>query len=383
MGQKLLPLESLRGLAALSVAVYHIEVTSLITDSSFVRHSYWLVDFFFILSGFVIAYTYLDRMKSWSDISQFQMRRFWRLYPLHLATLLLFLGIEFARFGATFFLGVKSNIEAFSQNDWTAFLSNLFLLQSFYPDHPSFNYPSWSISTEFYTYFVFACVIFAGRRHYILASVLIVITAYLSQTIMAAYIADSGYETTQLRFLRCLLGFFLGVILFSIYKANKGQRACPEFVWLAFLVATIILIANSDHVPRPLIYAAFAGLILSVLTVRPTAFTVRIISAPFLVYLGTISYSLYMLHAGLWWVNNQIFRFVLKIPTIDVLGRGEIYQLPTGWGEISVIVSLVVLLGISHFTYHMIESRFRNGIRPFSAGSAQSKRPRSGSRSIS
>ncbi len=374
MVQKLLPLESLRGVAALSVAVYHIEISTSITNSLFIRHANWFVDFFFILSGFVIAYSYLDRLNCIQKIIQFQKRRFWRLYPLHLVTLVAFLGIELVRVGALKFFSVNSNIVPFEQNNLQAFASNLFLLQSFYPSNPSFNYPSWSISTEFYTYLVFAIVIYTARKYFVLASVLIVVIAYSCHVFILAYLDQIGHETSQFRFLRCLIGFFLGVLLFSVYDKFKTQRSCPEFVWLAFLALTVVCIAFSDSIPKPLIYFAFSGLILSVLYVRASAVSISLISTPALVHLGTISYSIYMLHAAVWWTFNQALRFGLKVPTVDMPGRGEIYQMEPGWGIVYLVFCVVLLLGVSQLSYHHIEKRFKNGIHRNSLVPIQQKK---------
>ena len=58
-------------------------------------HGGWLyVDFFFVLSGFVQAFTYADRIEGFADLLRFIVRRFGRLAPVHLAAFLLLLGFE-------------------------------------------------------------------------------------------------------------------------------------------------------------------------------------------------------------------------------------------------------------------------------------------------
>ena len=60
--KKILYLESLRGIAAISVALHHFSINSILQNNYYVKNSYLMVDFFFVLSGFVIAYNYMDKL---------------------------------------------------------------------------------------------------------------------------------------------------------------------------------------------------------------------------------------------------------------------------------------------------------------------------------
>ena len=137
MKTKLLFLESLRGIAALSVAIFHIKdvSTSPITDNLFIENSDTMVDFFFVLSGFVIAYSYLDRITNIKSLINFKIKRFLRLYPLHFITLLGFLVIEIAKYILETYSGIPSNVDPFSTNNFYSFVSNLFLFHSFNLSH--------------------------------------------------------------------------------------------------------------------------------------------------------------------------------------------------------------------------------------------------------
>ena len=72
---KLLPLESLRGIAAISVALYHFNTGSHF-NNAFVSNAWLMVDFFFVLSGFVIALNYIDNIKSAKNYLRFKRRDF-------------------------------------------------------------------------------------------------------------------------------------------------------------------------------------------------------------------------------------------------------------------------------------------------------------------
>ncbi len=149
-------LDSVRGVAALCVVFYHMAWTSPIEPLHFVRNSYLMVDLFFVLSGFVIFYAYGERLKTGTQFWQFMWLRFWRLYPLHFALLIVWLGIECIKALLQWRVGHVSVNPAFSSNNLGSFLANLFLVQSLHLfKNSTYNYPAWSISVEFYTYVVF------------------------------------------------------------------------------------------------------------------------------------------------------------------------------------------------------------------------------------
>ena len=98
---KFLFLESLRGIGAIFVSLYHLKLygySGPLTQNPLTQSAWFFVDFFFVLSGFVIAYSYLGKLNTFSDIIFFQKKRFFRLYPLHFIMLILFLILECFKF---------------------------------------------------------------------------------------------------------------------------------------------------------------------------------------------------------------------------------------------------------------------------------------------
>ena len=81
-------LDSWRGVAALLVAVFHLNILSAIYSLDFIRNSYLFVDFFFVLSGFVITHNYANRLGTLEGVGTFALRRLGRLWPLHVVVLL-------------------------------------------------------------------------------------------------------------------------------------------------------------------------------------------------------------------------------------------------------------------------------------------------------
>lgn len=352
---KILPLESLRGLAALSVVIYHSGGTSILFDNAFFRHAYLMVDFFFVLSGYVIALNYFDRINGIASLVAFQTKRFWRLYPLHLATLLCYLGIETAKYVFEQKTGIVANNPAFSINDGWAFVANLLLAHAFLVPEPSFNIPSWSISAEFYTYLIFAVVLLARRR-----AVLVVAVAALMFLVAIGFNGGKVAEDFSFTMARCVLAFFTGACIhLSLRRWTIELPALAQPLSLLAAGAAIVLLAGtSGEWLLPLLFALVV-LAFSSGGERPVA---RVLSAAPLVYLGTISYSIYMTHSIVWWASDQFMRFVLHLPTRVTESGAVVLAHPQGADILIVGLQLALTIAVSHLTYVLIEKRFRHGI---------------------
>ena len=162
--QKIEVLESLRGIAATCVALYHFPASNYITDIAFIKNSDLMVDLFFVISGFVIALNYSDKIIDRQSLIAFQKRRFWRLYPLHFATLMVFIGFELIRFLAAMFAPSIQASRAFENSDPFHLLLHTLLLHGVGTEKLTFNYPSWSISSEFIIYFIFGLLLLIAKN---------------------------------------------------------------------------------------------------------------------------------------------------------------------------------------------------------------------------
>ena len=142
---RLRSLDLLRGISATIVLFWHYGVYFRGRPGSYFFSAFYgngqaVVDVFFVISGFILQHVYGDRLRSWSDFNNFIVRRLARLYPLHLATLivvaLLFFGL-FLESGVYGFVYLK--------NDWRHFVMNVFFMQYVgFQDGFSFNGPSWT-----------------------------------------------------------------------------------------------------------------------------------------------------------------------------------------------------------------------------------------------
>ena len=147
-------LDALRGLAACLVVLHHSPFCYGEQPVSLVANSYLFVDFFFLLSGFVMCHAYGQRILSGMSMRDYVVLRLGRLYPLHLFMLLAtvaYTGLKAALFAYGF-----GNEQDFSHNHGFSFITNVLLVHSLgLHEELTWNTPSWSISVEFYTYLVF------------------------------------------------------------------------------------------------------------------------------------------------------------------------------------------------------------------------------------
>jgi hypothetical protein len=87
-------LDGWRGICALLVALYHLRLDGYVYDVPAVRNAYLFVDFFFVLSGFVISHAYLSNVDNLNNILVLIIRRLGRLWPLHMVALMAFLVVQ-------------------------------------------------------------------------------------------------------------------------------------------------------------------------------------------------------------------------------------------------------------------------------------------------
>ncbi len=159
------------------------------------------VDFFFVLSGFVIAYAYLDSLGTPRATRTFVIRRIGRVWPLHVVLLAVFVAIEAAR--AIVGLARSSPGPFFVENKApVTILFDTLLIQALGFTRPTYwNTPAWSISTEFWTYLVFALLCFGGRRLVAAVGAVLIIGGL----VVVGALSPTAMDTTfEFGFPRCL-----------------------------------------------------------------------------------------------------------------------------------------------------------------------------------
>lgn len=348
MNNKINSLETLRGLAALIVAMYHFPSTSFL----FVEGGYLGVYFFFSLSGFVIALNYFHVINSYKSLVKFQVKRFFRIYPVHIFVLFLVLGIQVLKLITLKFFNLSTDKEAFTPEYWytlTDFVNHIFLVQAVTNNgySLSWNSAAWTISTEFYSYLIFGLITLCVRNNrliFIIISLLFIYFFNIINSITEIYINHL--------FLGCLKFFLTGCIFFFIYEKIKFRLNDIFFIILVSLLFYIYL----EYFKLGNIL--FCTIILLVAILKEGSFINRFLNFYPFVYFGTISYSFYMIHQSVLYLYIQSLKFIFKVPflyTGDVASNtGNAYY------DTFITISYIIISGIlASFMYKYIEDKLR------------------------
>jgi len=279
-------LDFYRFVAALGVFIFHLKLIDTGISPAW-NGSYGLfVDMFFILSGFVISYSYPSDARGMRAYSRFMIRRIARIYPLHLLSLLIFVVL----------IGV--GLERTARSTPLDFLYNILLLQAWgVTDHLSFNSPSWSISAEFFCYLIFPLLMLFARKLHPLALAAIVAALYL---VLAhghlpiwqerSQMYGANYDYGMLRALPSFLNGILLAILFRLSQPYRQKRVV--FAGIA-MFGISVLVLNVFAKPDLAILLFSCAILLT--AVGESAFA-EFPGARLLGRLGNTSYAIYMLH---------------------------------------------------------------------------------------
>ncbi|WFU25728.1 acyltransferase [Bradyrhizobium sp. CB1717] len=372
-------LDSWRGICACMVALFHFDVISHLSFMPLTRHGYLFVDFFFVLSGFVIASNYRSRLAEGFGAGRFIALRLGRIYPLHLVTLLLFIPIDAAKDGI-------------GPNLLQAVVTNVLLLQGLGVNPQNWlNFASWSISAEFAAYVIFAAVV--GRIGTGVWPWLLPIVA--GPVVLATISPDGMNATYDYGIVRCLYGFALGVVCFDLrerFPVLRRRLAPSVETWLEagsfMLVVFYVSVAGSSvilQVASPLVFS-----LVVLVFAREAGAVSRRLTVPSMLLIGTLTYSIYMLHP----LVRAVVRAILMV--IERLSHTELfvsYALSAGheptkvvsvsgslWlGDLLQIAMLLLTVLLSVATYRFVEEPGRNWVRRLTdrrkAGAVRSAQP--------
>lgn len=337
-------LDGLRGLFALFVVLFHFNKHNaplFIVDNFFVRESYIFVDFFFILSGYVITLTYNERLNTSADFFTFLKKRFIRLYPLLLFSTLMYWGFVHPHFN--------------NQNIWLA-LDTLLLTNAtpFLSSGIGMNYPTWSISSEMISYLLFglsSIIAMQKRRPLLLAFLTIVSFIFLASQ-------QNYFQTGSFGFVRGLACFNLGYFIYLM--TAKNIQLSNQTEWFVFIgIMALMYFHYTASIENPigiillqfLIPIAFATSIF--VLIKTNGLLSQLLQTKPFLFLGKISYSVYLNHAFV------IGFFIPKLFKWIQCTNGETKKV------ISIGILLIILVFYSWGTQHFIETKLGKKIAAY------------------
>lgn len=356
-------LDGLRGIAAVLVVFYHLQVSNHFTHNLFFRNGYLAVDLFFVLSGFVISSSYSHRINSVIDAMRFIGLRFFRVYPMHLATLLVLLGLEVLKlYSQNSGMITASDRAAFTGvNSWGAFFANLGLVQGLgIFDYLTWNAPSWSISCEFAVYLVFALATAGGLfRSKIL--ILLLSLAGLGGFCLVAFTHGDLNSTYDLGIVRCLAGFFIGASIFQTTQHRRFPKLSQSSISSGQIILLFVSCLIAGTISDAKIVAIVPVFVSWVLLLQSdTGVLARVLMTPAVQYLGRISYSVYLVHYVFLYVEAIVLKRIFGIPSLlDATMHVPVFQTDRWTGDFILAGSLVGVVVISGLTFRLIETPSR------------------------
>jgi peptidoglycan/LPS O-acetylase OafA/YrhL len=296
-------LDGLRGVAALSVVIFHfMEIVFSDYSKNFIGHGFLAVDFFFCLSGFVIAYAYDARIGE-MGVWEFFKSRMIRLHPLVvLGSVLGLLTFLFDPFGGH--PGLYS----------AGKLALIFLASAFLVPYPvmqdrafnlfSFNAPAWSLFWEYVANIFYAFILCKISRRWLLvltvaAAILLCFVCYRTGNLMGGWSGGTFWDGGA----RISYSFLAGML---IYRSNWIIKNRLGFIGLAVLLifAFIMPFSKWNWLTEPAVVLLYFPLLIALGAGANLSDGLKKLC----VFSGKISYPLYMTHyAALWMFGNYYF----------------------------------------------------------------------------
>lgn len=292
-------LDGLRGIAAIAVALYHY-------DRAIMPHGYLAVDFFFVLSGFVLIEAYRERFEKGLGAMRFMALRFFRLYPLYL----LGSAIAVVRVGQIYW---RHGLEALSLPQFLASLPvNLLLLPSpFTSELFPINVPSWSLFLELVANLGLALVVLQCTRVRLIlwvvltGAALVVAGLHLSAAgggVPADFASDPfsagwAWQGLEVGLLRSAYSFAMGMLISELLRARARR-----YSRLSLLAWATIIVALGFNVTGSAGFWFACSLILvgsPLLVAAASRFEPPASWRGPAMWLGDVSFALYAIHAPL------------------------------------------------------------------------------------
>ena len=290
-GRKFLTLDALRGIAALAVVMFHLS-----GPFAAVRHGYLAVDLFFLMSGFVVAAAYEERLLDGWGVGAFMAVRLKRLWPVYAVGVVLgaasFAAIRLLRPDLSFVMPHAAPAQVFAMG--------LLLLPQFVfyggPAFP-FNSASWSLSVELFGNLAYGALARTLRTPMLLA---FAATGLAGLAIIALRVGDLDVGVTAggvaAGYIRFLFSFSAGVLLHRWHAAGRLPALALPW-WLPLLAAAITFGMpglSSGWYDLAVVALVYPAILVASLHNRVPARAAAIFG-----WAGAVSYPLYVVHPPL------------------------------------------------------------------------------------
>lgn len=345
-------LTGLRGYAALWVVFSHFFYTDALWRAfghrvdwgradGVIRHEYLAVDFFFMLSGFVLAHVHAQDFSygiGGRTITRFLLLRLARIYPLHLFALCLMLALQLVDSGGTPF----------------TFITHLLLVASWGVNgNTSWNLPAWSLSAEWLGYLLFPLIVFFTTRirqqgwQLISVAMLFGLFYYLIFCLPININYSNGTGAT----IRVLIGVTIGCLLRNMYDTTSiPSQAWAYLFWISMPLALSTMTDWSGARLNDNVWAVVMMAVILLAASRAQGKFMLPFTHQVAVYLGEISYAIYILHYPV----LRIFRWVGSEYYARIAENGSMFEVYS-----LVAVSILLLLVICAIAHELIEKPVR------------------------
>lgn len=290
-------LDGMRGIAAIAVVIYHfMEIAVPDYHDSFIAHAHLAVDFFFCLSGFVIAYAYDQKLKQ-IGLKTFLKLRLIRLHPLVIiGSVIGFLAFAFDPFIQLF--------QQYANRSFLMFVCSCLMIpfpmvQERYFNLFHLNPPTWSLFWEYLANLAYAIVLVRLRYKAMWCLLFLAAVALIYESFHSGYLGVGwGGENFSGGGLRVFYSFTAGVLLF---RSNWIIRSKLGFLPLTALLTTVFFIPFQEKTNAltdaliVLFYFPFLIVLGAGATLKPRFKNISYWS-------GEISYPLYMIHYPFIWL---------------------------------------------------------------------------------
>jgi peptidoglycan/LPS O-acetylase OafA/YrhL len=285
-----LPLTAIRGIAAAWVVAHHMQpfwfpdAPAALASGLMMGHT--AVDIFFVLSGFILTRVYGP--VRFRHVPMFWLRRICRVYPLHLSVMAAL---------ALSVLAASATGGSAHAHDWSGFFVVTLLLQSILLNDSPWNPASWSVGVELLCYAIFPLTVrLMGRVPGLLLAGIAMALVLAEALVLQRY---DGVVFGQGAILRGLVGFHLGAVL-CLLLPRLPVRAAPA----AALAGVIGIAVGIGAASQTTVVLAAAVTIVALDPAR--GLVARVLSQAPLVWLGRVSFSIYLLHVPLFVALNRV-----------------------------------------------------------------------------